>query len=97
MWSKTILAVGDILTAWSDWRDAGEALLNAFDTFPPMNLRESAGAYSVTLSGLMQRPLVDPEVTRTVSFAHMPGRPFSPPLRLRSSKQPRPFTGRAEV
>ena len=34
--------------------------------------------YSVTLPGLMQRPLVDPEVTRTVSLAHMPGRPFSP-------------------
>ncbi|MCD1645640.1 LysR family transcriptional regulator substrate-binding protein [Aurantimonas coralicida] len=34
--------------------------------------------YSVTLSGLMQRPLVDPEVNRTVSLAHMPGRPFSP-------------------
>ncbi|MEF2554080.1 LysR family transcriptional regulator substrate-binding protein, partial [Aurantimonas sp. A2-1-M11] len=34
--------------------------------------------YSVTLPGLMQRPLIDPEVTRTVSLAHMPGRPFSP-------------------
>lgn len=34
--------------------------------------------YSVTLPGLMQRPLVDPEVRRRVSLVHKPGRPFSP-------------------
>ena len=34
--------------------------------------------YSVTQPGLLQRPLVDPEVTRTVSLVHMPGRQFSP-------------------
>ena len=34
--------------------------------------------YSVTLPELMQRPLVEPEVTRTISMAHVPGRKFSP-------------------
>lgn len=34
--------------------------------------------YSVTLPGLMQRPLVEPEVKRRVSLVHKPGRPFSP-------------------
>ena len=34
--------------------------------------------YSVTLPGLMQRPLVEPEVSRQIALAHMPGRPFSP-------------------
>jgi DNA-binding transcriptional LysR family regulator len=34
--------------------------------------------YSVTLPGLMQRPLVEPEVTRKVLLVHKPGRPFSP-------------------
>jgi DNA-binding transcriptional LysR family regulator len=34
--------------------------------------------YSVTLPGLMQRPLVEPEVRRRVSLVHKPGRPFSP-------------------
>ncbi len=34
--------------------------------------------YAVTLPELMQRPLVEPEVTRTISMAHVPGRKFSP-------------------
>lgn len=34
--------------------------------------------YSVTLPGLLQRPLVDPTVERTVSLVTMPGRPFTP-------------------
>ncbi|MBW4653429.1 MAG: LysR family transcriptional regulator [Kaiparowitsia implicata GSE-PSE-MK54-09C] len=34
--------------------------------------------YSVTLPGLLQRPLVDPEVKRRVSLVHKPGRQFSP-------------------
>ena len=34
--------------------------------------------YSVVLPELMQRPLVDPEVTRTIALAHVPGRRFSP-------------------
>ncbi len=34
--------------------------------------------YSVTLPGLMQRPLVEPEVRRRVALVHKPGRPFSP-------------------
>jgi len=34
--------------------------------------------YSVTLPELMQRPLVEPEVTRNISLAHVPGRKFSP-------------------
>jgi DNA-binding transcriptional LysR family regulator len=34
--------------------------------------------YSVTLPGLMQRPLIEPEVSRTVALVHRPGRPFSP-------------------
>jgi DNA-binding transcriptional LysR family regulator len=34
--------------------------------------------YSVTLPGLMQRPLIEPEVTRRVALVHKPGRPFSP-------------------
>lgn len=34
--------------------------------------------YSVTLPGLMQRPLIDPAVTRSVSLVSMPGRRFSP-------------------
>jgi len=34
--------------------------------------------YSVTLPGLMQRPLVEPEVERTISLITVPGRPFSP-------------------
>lgn len=35
--------------------------------------------YSVTQAGLLTRPLVEPEVARTVALAHMPGRPFTPP------------------
>jgi DNA-binding transcriptional LysR family regulator len=34
--------------------------------------------YSVTLPGLIQRALVSPEVSRTISLATVPGRPFSP-------------------
>lgn len=34
--------------------------------------------YSVTLPGLLQRPLVAPTVSRRICLAHMPGRPFSP-------------------
>lgn len=34
--------------------------------------------YSVTLPGLVQRALVAPEVSRTVSLATVPGRPYSP-------------------
>lgn len=34
--------------------------------------------YSVTLPGLIQRPLVDPEVSRSISLVNVPGRPFAP-------------------
>lgn len=34
--------------------------------------------YSVTLTGLLQRPLVDPEVSRAISLATVPGRSYSP-------------------
>ncbi|MEX0280360.1 MAG: LysR family transcriptional regulator [Arenibacterium sp.] len=34
--------------------------------------------YSVTLPGLIQRPLVEPEVSRDVVAITMPGRPYSP-------------------
>lgn len=34
--------------------------------------------YSVTLPGLLQRPLIDPEVKREICLASVPGRPFSP-------------------
>ena len=34
--------------------------------------------YSVTLPGLMQRPLVEPTVARTVAAVTMPGRRHSP-------------------
>lgn len=34
--------------------------------------------YSVSLPGLVQRPLINPEVSRDVVLAYMPGRPFSP-------------------
>jgi DNA-binding transcriptional LysR family regulator len=34
--------------------------------------------YSVTLPGLGQRPLVEPEVSRTVAAATMPGRAQAP-------------------
>ena len=36
--------------------------------------------YSVTLPGLVQRPLIAPEVTREVGLVHMPGRPFTPAM-----------------
>lgn len=34
--------------------------------------------YSVTLPELLQRPLIEPVVTRTISLVSVPGRPFSP-------------------
>ena len=34
--------------------------------------------YSVTLPGLLQRPLIEPEVERQICLASVPGRPFSP-------------------
>jgi DNA-binding transcriptional LysR family regulator len=34
--------------------------------------------YSVSLPGLLQRPLVDPVVERSISLITMPGRPHSP-------------------
>jgi len=34
--------------------------------------------FSVTLPDLVQRPLVEPEVTRQIALAHLAGRPFSP-------------------
>lgn len=34
--------------------------------------------YSVSLPGLIQRPLIEPDVARTVTAATMPGRPHSP-------------------
>lgn len=33
---------------------------------------------SVTLPGLLQRPLINPEVIRTIALATVPGRPYSP-------------------
>ena len=34
--------------------------------------------YSVTLPELLQRPLVEPSLSRTISLVNVPGRPFSP-------------------
>ncbi len=34
--------------------------------------------YSVTLPGLLQRPLIEPVVERRISLVNVPGRPFSP-------------------
>jgi DNA-binding transcriptional LysR family regulator len=34
--------------------------------------------YSITISGVIRRPLVDPAVARTVSLVHMAGRKLSP-------------------
>jgi DNA-binding transcriptional LysR family regulator len=34
--------------------------------------------YSVTLPELVQRPLIEPSVSRTISLANIPGRPYSP-------------------
>ena len=33
---------------------------------------------SVTMPELLQRPLIEPEVSRTISLVSVPGRPFSP-------------------
>jgi DNA-binding transcriptional LysR family regulator len=38
-----------------------------------------APEFSVVHGGLLTRPLVDPQVSRTIALVHMPGRPFSPP------------------
>ncbi|MGO1118457.1 LysR family transcriptional regulator [Rhodovibrionaceae bacterium A322] len=44
--------------------------------------------YSITQPGLLQRPLTDPEVSRTISLVSVPGRPFSPAVMamVRSAK-----------
>jgi DNA-binding transcriptional LysR family regulator len=44
--------------------------------------------YSVTLPGLLQRPLIDPEVERQICLVNVPGRPFSPAVAafVRSAK-----------
>jgi len=34
--------------------------------------------YSVTLPGLIQRPLIEPNVERTIAMATVPGRPYTP-------------------
>jgi len=34
--------------------------------------------YSVTASGMLSRLLIEPEVTRTIKMAWMPGRPHTP-------------------
>lgn len=34
--------------------------------------------HAVTLPGLLQRPLVEPEISRSISLATVPGRPFAP-------------------
>ena len=44
LWSETILAVSDILDMRPDWRDAGGALLDAFDAIPLAELRMKAVA-----------------------------------------------------
>jgi DNA-binding transcriptional LysR family regulator len=36
--------------------------------------------YSVTLPGLLQRPLVEPSISREICIASVRGRPFSPPV-----------------
>ena len=36
--------------------------------------------YSVSLPGLLQRPLVEPDVDRAIGLVSVPGRPFSPAL-----------------
>ena len=35
---------------------------------------------SVTLTELLQRPLIEPEVTRTISLVSMPGRQYTPAM-----------------
>lgn len=42
--SETILAISDILAQRPDWRDAGGALLDAFDAIPLRELRDKAVA-----------------------------------------------------
>ena len=44
LWSETILAVSDVLALRPDWRDAGGALLDAFDAIPLAELRTKAVA-----------------------------------------------------
>jgi DNA-binding transcriptional LysR family regulator len=36
--------------------------------------------YAVSLPGLLQRPLVEPEVSRSICLATVPGRPFTPAI-----------------
>jgi DNA-binding transcriptional LysR family regulator len=45
--------------------------------------------YSVSLPGLVQRPLIEPEVARHLCLATVPGRRFSPALAalVRSAQQ----------
>ncbi|MEF2551311.1 hypothetical protein VQ042_08025 [Aurantimonas sp. A2-1-M11] len=69
MWSETILAISDILAARKDWRDAGGALLDAFDAIPLRSLRESAVALRPwpvrhTLRGLLYARLEAAMATR---------------------------------
>ncbi len=52
-----------------DWVQAMELARIGFAFMPE---------YSVTLPGLLQRPLVEPSVSRTISLVTVPGRPFSP-------------------
>ena len=42
MWSETLPAISDMLAARTHWRDAGGALLDAFDAIPIRGLRENA-------------------------------------------------------
>ncbi|WAP69319.1 hypothetical protein [Jiella pelagia] len=44
LWSETLLAISDVLAMRPDWRDAGGALLDAFDQIPLKALRETAVA-----------------------------------------------------
>ena len=50
--------------------------------------------YSVTLPGLLQRPLFEPEVQRAVAAVTMPGRKYSPALEaLMRTSQSFPWPG----
>lgn len=44
LWSETLLAISDVLAMRPDWRDAGGALLDAFDQIPLQELRSAAVA-----------------------------------------------------
>ncbi len=61
MWSETILAVADILAAREDWRDAGGALLDAFDAIPLRSLKgERCGAATVAGAAYTARADLSP-------------------------------------